>query len=263
MNRARGCVSSGRLDGTNQSALGARITQAAAKVVEERGVVSAIDVFVAIGWLVQPRVDEWRTRRLPFLEAGIQTSPSKVSQAMRLFAAWAERERLVPSEAVYVAQSSGREPLQFSESGDPAIERAYRTHWVSPALSEKKRERLEAKMSRPPELVAIEPSKEWTCHRCGGTGSLLVMEPPGPACLGCAGLGDLVILPSGDAGLTRRARAASTKSAVIVRWSRTRKRYERIGLLVEPRALEAAEGRGPDASELGAATTARRTRRKA
>jgi hypothetical protein len=51
----------------------------------------------------------------------------------------------------------------------------------------------------------------------------------------------LVLLPSGgDAGLTRRARKASTLSAVVVRWSRTRQRYERQGLLVEPAALKAA-----------------------
>ena len=66
------------------------------------------------------------------------------------------------------------------------------------------------------------------------------MEPPGPACLSCAGLGLLEELPAGDALLTRRARAASKLSAVIVRWSQTRKRYERIGVLIEPAALAAA-----------------------
>ena len=40
-----------------------------------------------------------------------------------------------------------------------------------------------------------------------------------------------------DALLTRRAKAKSTRHAVIVRFSRTRRRYERQGLLVEPEAL--------------------------
>jgi hypothetical protein len=48
-------------------------------------------------------------------------------------------------------------------------------------------------------------------------------------------------LPSGEAALTRRAKKASGLSAVVVRWSRTRKRYERQGLLVENAALELAE----------------------
>jgi hypothetical protein len=51
----------------------------------------------------------------------------------------------------------------------------------------------------------------------------------------------LVFLPSGDAALTRRAMKASGLSAVVVRWSRTRKRYERQGLLVEEAGLEQAE----------------------
>ena len=85
----------------------------------------------------------------------------------------------------------------------------------------------------------IQPlNTEWTCHRCGGTGGLLVMEDPGPACLGCVGLGDLEYLPAGDALLTRRVKAKSRRYAVVVRFSRVlRDRYERRGLLVEPQVL--------------------------
>jgi len=48
---------------------------------------------------------------------------------------------------------------------------------------------------------------------------------------------DLEFLPAGDALLTRRAKANSTRSAVVVRFSKTRRRYERQGLLVEHAAL--------------------------
>jgi len=48
-------------------------------------------------------------------------------------------------------------------------------------------------------------------------------------------------LSRGDAALTRRAKKASTLSAVVVRFSRSRGRYERQGLLVEEPALERAE----------------------
>jgi len=63
----------------------------------------------------------------------------------------------------------------------------------------------------------------------------------GALCLACADLDHLVFLPSGDAALTRRARKHSLLSAVVLKWSRSRKRYERQGLLVEERALEMAE----------------------
>ena len=71
------------------------------------------------------------------------------------------------------------------------------------------------------------------------------MQDDAPLCLVCARLDHLVFLPAGDAGLTRRARRASTLTVVVVRFSRSRQRYERQGLLVEPVALATAnETRG-------------------
>ncbi len=63
----------------------------------------------------------------------------------------------------------------------------------------------------------------------------------GALCLTCADIDHLVFLPSGDAALTRRAKKYSPLSAVVLKWSRTRKRYERQGLLVEEDALRQAE----------------------
>ena len=111
-------------------------------------------------------------------------------------------------------------------------------HWVSQKLPEKKRERLIEQASRAPELVVIEPLKsEWQCHRCGGSGDFLMMEDPGPVCLRCMKLDDLEFLPAGDALLSRRVKAKSARFAIAVRFSKTRRRYERQGLLVEPQAL--------------------------
>jgi hypothetical protein len=94
---------------------------------------------------------------------------------------------------------------------------------------------------RPSGLVVIEPVGDWSCAECAGTGEFLRMDDVCPLCLSCADLGHLVFLPAGDATLTRRAAKASGLSAVVVRWSRTRKRYERQGVLVEEQALAIAE----------------------
>lgn len=242
------------MDPRNEQALAARIAQVAAAAVGIRGYVSAIDVLVGLGWLPPARVDEWKQRRLPFLEAGVQTNLSRISAAMKLFRAWATAAKLKPSETAYAARTAGREPLRFSKSGAPKIEAAYRTHWISRRLSEAKQARVAEKASRPPELVAIVPRNTvWKCHRCGGQTAFLVMEPPGSTCMACAGLGDLVFLPSGEPKLTRRARAGSKTNAVVVQWSRSRKRYERIGSLVGRGALAAAGGgaSGDDARETG------------
>jgi hypothetical protein len=94
---------------------------------------------------------------------------------------------------------------------------------------------------RATDLIVIEPLKAFTCTGCGGTGNYLIMEDPGPLCLTCADLDHLVFLPAGNAALSRRAKSGSDLSAVVVRFSRSRGRYERQGILVEEAALERAE----------------------
>jgi len=68
-----------------------------------------------------------------------------------------------------------------------------------------------------------------------------VLEDREPLCLECADLDHLEYLPRGDAALTRRARKYSRISPVVVQWSRTRKQYERQGILAEAEAIAKAE----------------------
>jgi hypothetical protein len=86
---------------------------------------------------------------------------------------------------------------------------------------------------------------ESSCGECGEDlgrrAWITLVEDKGALCLACADLDHLVFLPAGDTALTRRSRKHSTLSAVVLRWSRARKRYERQGLLVEAGALEQAE----------------------
>ena len=219
-----------------------RVVRAAEAALAQRRFVTAIDVLVGLGWLEPRRVDEWRQGRVPYLEAVVIASLGKISTAMKVFRDWARARGLKPSETAYVARTRDRRALRFSKSGGNGIERAYRTHWVSPELSERKRERLAERQSRPPDLVVVSPVKEWTCALCGSEDAgWLIMEDPGPVCLPCADMDHLVFLSSGDAALTRRAKKHSPLSAVVVRFSRARTRYERQGILVDENALERAE----------------------
>lgn len=229
------------MDSASQTKLEQRVFRAAEAALADRSFVTAIDVLVGIGWLSQPQVDLWRQGRIAYLEADVSANLHKISMAMRFFRQWAQGHGLMPSETVYVARTRDRRRLRFSKSGDPAIEPAYRTHWVSPALSEAKRQRLAERQSQPPELVVIWATHEWKCTKCEASGELLLMEENGPLCMTCADLDHLVFLAAGDAGLTRRAKKASGLSAVVVRFSRARGRYERQGLLVEEEALARAE----------------------
>ena len=148
-------------------------------------------------------------------------------------------------ETAYVRRApSGQVDLRFSVSGDAGIERNYRTHYVSPALSERKQQQLKEKLSSAAAPVVFSVLRESECSECGaeiGSGAFLLMEAEQPLCLPCARLDHLEYLAAGDTALTRRATKYGTLTAVVVRFSRSRGRYERQGVLVEKAALEKAE----------------------
>ncbi len=95
------------------------------------------------------------------------------------------------------------------------------------------------------DLKVFITTHETTCNECkselGRHAWVFLAGERGAICLSCADLDHLLFLPPGDAALTRRAHKHSTLSAVVLEWSRARKRYERQGLLVEAQALEQAE----------------------
>jgi hypothetical protein len=240
-----------------QAKLNARVVTTAERVLAQQGFVSSIDVLVGIGWLAEPTLAQWRQGRREYLERNVQANLARISTAMKLFRRWAMAKGLSPSETNYVARTPGRPTLRFSKSGDSSIERHYRTHWISPALSEKKVARMKVKLNQP-DLVVIQPlNRDWKCHRCGGTGGFLIMEEPGPCCLVCANLDTLEFLPAGDAALTRRARQHSQRYAVVVRFSQARKHYERQGILIEPEALRHARSELSIAQEVSSTVPVR------
>jgi hypothetical protein len=94
------------------------------------------------------------------------------------------------------------------------------------------------------DIVVFMVRRETKCAECGRElfdGNLLRLEADRPLCLDCADLGHLEFLASGNTALTRRATKHSPLRAVVVRWARARKRYERQGILVTSAAIERAE----------------------
>lgn len=95
------------------------------------------------------------------------------------------------------------------------------------------------------DLMVFISRREASCGECGedlGRKAWITLAGErGALCLSCADLDHLVYLPAGDAALTRRARKHSTLSAIVLKWSRARKRYERQGVLVEESGLARAE----------------------
>ena len=80
------------------------------------------------------------------------------------------------------------------------------------------------------DIVVFMVRRETKCAECGCElfgGDLLRMENNRPLCMSCADLDNLEFLTAGNTALTRRATKYSPLRAVVVRWARARKRYER------------------------------------
>ena len=97
---------------------------------------------LGLGWLNGNTFRRWRQGSSRCLEEELQASPVRIAEALNLLRAWANERGLLPSETDCVARTPQRQTLHVSRSGDPAVEARCRTRWVSPALSEKQRERL-------------------------------------------------------------------------------------------------------------------------
>lgn len=117
----------------NEAKLRKKIAAAGEAALTRNGYVTAIDALLATGWLTSADVEVWRRGRVGYLERVTDASLSKISTAMRVFRRWARSRGLRPSETVYVSWTKDRRRLRFSKSGDPGIERAYRTHWLPAA----------------------------------------------------------------------------------------------------------------------------------
>lgn len=226
----------------NQQSLALRVTAAAERTLALRKYVTPLDVCVGIGWLSSAQVDSWRQGRVGSLDEMLPVDAAKLADLLDYLERWAADKGLKRGEASYIAATRDRRALRFTADGTDDAERAWCTQWTSPDLTGKQAERVTRKQSAAPDLVVVQPVRDFACAECGDVrGDLLIMDEAGPLCMTCADMDHLVFLPSGNAALTRRSKKAGRLSAVVVRWSKSRKRYERQGILVEEAALEQAE----------------------
>jgi Fe-S-cluster containining protein len=110
----------------------ARVRAAIAVVLRQKGYVSVVDVLVEMKRLTPAHLEDWRFGRIPYLERVVQGNLSKLSLIGREIRSVAQAQGLTPSVAVYRTWGKGpKRTLRFSKSGEPSVERAYATHWLS------------------------------------------------------------------------------------------------------------------------------------
>lgn len=225
-----------------------RVHRAAEQCLERDGAVGPLELLQQMLFLHPVHFQAWQKGNPYYaaLEPHIQCGPAKLEKTYQYFHDWVRQHGLALVEAPYRRLTpNGPEELPVTTDGDAERERFFRTRYAPAELTENKAKKLRNKLDKAPELVVYElTSAASQCSECHGEilkGSLLFLDQNQPLCLACAELDQLVFLPSGDATLTRRARKYSSLSAVVVRFSRARKRYERQGILVTPDALAQAE----------------------
>lgn len=93
--------------------------------------------------------------------------------------------------------------------------------------------------------IFLTKKEKLKCSSCGkaiakGKSFVAESEKHRGTCFSCSPFVGYVMLPPGDAAMTRRSKKHSTLCAVIWAWNQRRKRYERQGQLVEAIAIEKA-----------------------
>jgi hypothetical protein len=223
-----------------------RVELAANAVLKANGFVGPLELLQQMRLLASSHFTSWQKGIIPKLEDVIQGSPERLHRSFQHFRQWAQDRDMKHVRVPYLRNTTGGEiPLRVTTGADPEWEAFFHTRYIPNNLSSAKTERTVAKLSKPQDIVVFQTvSASVICTECKTElfkGNFLFMEKGKPLCLNCADLDHLEFLPSGDAALTRRARKYSRLAAVVVRFARTRGRYERQGLLVEPEAIEKAE----------------------
>ena len=111
----------------------ARIVKATEDLLREKGFVAPIELFIRMDLLSPASVENWRRGRIPYLERAIQCNLSKANRILRILRMHAHDLDLKPVPTVYKRWTRGpRTLLDFSKTGDRAVEEAYARHFLSP-----------------------------------------------------------------------------------------------------------------------------------
>lgn len=102
-------------------------------LLQTKGYICLVDVFIHLGYLTDKDVANWRFRKVPYLEKSISINLSKISFICKVVHADCKGGKLKASKTAYMCWVKGkREHLQFSKTGRKEIEEAYSTHYLAP-----------------------------------------------------------------------------------------------------------------------------------
>ncbi len=234
-----------------------RVIEACEALLKRSSSFGLVELSEQLGFIHYTHITSWKRGdpSVTPLFKRLQLGFDKLIVLMQTLEDWAKAKGMSPVSVPYVRQGRNDiEPLPILLTPDPDIDAIWRRHWVPAGLSAKKAERLEEKLQKPDDLaVFVQAHDRQNCAECQAEvlkGDHFFLEQQQPVCLSCADLDHLEVLPAGDATLTRRARKFSPLTVMVLQFNRRRKKYDRMGLLVTPEAIDQAEeSMDEDASE--------------
>lgn len=117
----------------NREELEKKLSNITSALLKEKGYISLVDVFIGLGYLSEKDVEEWRMKRIPYLEKCIGVNLSKASYIVKTVRSNCIKGKLKESYTSYKSWGKGKKSaLRFSKSGQSNIEEAYATHFIKP-----------------------------------------------------------------------------------------------------------------------------------
>ncbi len=115
----------------NRKQLQTNLSTVTSELLKEKGSISFVDVFMKLGYLDPKEYENWRMKRVPYLERVIKINPGKINFIMKTVRRNSLNGNLTPSWTGYKSWGKGKKSeLRFSKTGDPDIEKTYATHFV-------------------------------------------------------------------------------------------------------------------------------------
>ena len=113
----------------NRRNLEKKLSPITGNLLKEKGYICMVDVFVKLEYLTDKDVEDWRMKKVPYLEKSIKVGLGKVSFIVKQFQSNCIKGKLKASRTEYRSWGKGKKiPLRFSKSGRQTIEEAYSTH---------------------------------------------------------------------------------------------------------------------------------------
>lgn len=123
----------------NTTELHKKVLQTTGPLLEEKGYIAFVDIFMKLGYLDVGDYEKWRRGKIPYLEKVIKVNLKKIQFILNSVRQNCERGNLKASRTVYKSWGKGpKKSLRFSKTGATYVEDLYSTLYLRPKQTDEK-----------------------------------------------------------------------------------------------------------------------------